>query len=56
MVEFAEDGSFHEGLVRMELNLISVLNIYLQEVQHDDIKSNTEILGTFVKVFEQTKG
>ena len=56
MVQNAEDGSFHEGLVRMELSLINVLNIYLQEVPHADIHSNTAILGAFVEVFDQTKG
>ena len=56
MVGNAEDGTFHEGLVRMELSLINVLNIFLQEVRHDDIKSNKAILDTFVQVFEKTKG
>ena len=56
MVENAEDGSFHEGLVRMELSLINILNIYLQEVRHDDIKSNMAILEAFVQVFDKTRG
>jgi hypothetical protein len=54
MVENAEHGTFHEGLVRMELSLISVLNIYLTEVKHDDLKSNKEILGAFIEVFKST--
>ncbi len=44
MVENAEEGSFHEGVLRMELSLISLMNIYLQEVVYDDAKSNMLIL------------
>jgi len=39
MVENAEHGSFHEGLVRMELSLVNVLNIFLQEVKHNHLIS-----------------
>jgi hypothetical protein len=55
MVENAEDGSFHEGLIRMELSLINLMNIYLQELEYDDRKSNMAILEAFIQVFYKTK-
>ena len=48
MVMYMQDGACNDELLNIELTLIKVLNQYLREIKHDDVKMNQSIVEAFL--------